>query len=160
MTLDRQAGYELLEHAVGLDIAIVKDEVMEMEDSVAQRLELQIDEEYVETSTFGLLFAIGILSFADAAPRGLSEMEYVEDDEFTLGDLLLHLGFVRGEVHLTTDYLRGRMMKTEVEVRKDGWVRITTRNRGEAASRWVMRLQGKKVLRSVAGGPTGDADGR
>jgi hypothetical protein len=148
MRSDYKAGYELLSQAVGLDIKVVENDVMEMRESVAQRLVLQLDEDELETSTFGFIFAIAVQSFADAAPRGLSEREYVKDDEFSLGDLLLHLRFVRGEVHLATDYLRGRMMKTDVEAR-NGWVRITTRNRGEAASRWVMRLQGKQILRPI-----------
>ena len=48
-----------------------------------------------------------------------------------------------------TDYVRGRMMKTDVTVFPDGRFTLTMTNRGEAASRWVAQLQGKKVLRRV-----------
>ena len=48
-----------------------------------------------------------------------------------------------------TDYVRGRMMKTDVTVFPDGRFTLTTTNRGEAASRWVTQIQGKKVLRPV-----------
>ena len=48
-----------------------------------------------------------------------------------------------------TDYVRGRMMKTDVTVSPDGRFTLTTTNRGEAASRWVAQIQGKKVLRPV-----------
>jgi len=43
----------------------------------------------------------------------------------------------------------GRMMKTDVTVFPDGRFTLTTTNRGEAASRWVTQIQGKKVLRPV-----------
>ena len=51
-----------------------------------------------------------------------------------------------------TDYVRGRMMKTDVTVFPDGRFTLTTTNRGEAASRWVAQIQGKKVLRPVRPG--------
>jgi hypothetical protein len=40
-------------------------------------------------------------------------------------------------------------MKTDVVVRHDGTFRIETTHRGEAATRWIARLQGKKVLAPV-----------
>jgi len=40
-----------------------------------------------------------------------------------------------------TDYVRGRMMKTDVTVFPDGRFTLTTTNRGEAASRWVALLR-------------------
>ena len=40
-------------------------------------------------------------------------------------------------------------MKTNVTVFPDGRFTLTMTNRGEAASRWVAQLQGKKVLRRV-----------
>jgi len=50
------------------------------------------------------------------------------------------------------------MMKTDVTVFPDGRFTLTTTNRGEAASRWVAQIQGKKVLRPVpaAGEPGAD----
>jgi len=47
------------------------------------------------------------------------------------------------------DYVRGRMMKTTVTVCPDGRFTLTTTNRGEAASRWVAQIQGKKIVRPV-----------
>ena len=55
-----------------------------------------------------------------------------------------------------TDYVRGRMMKTAVTVFPDGRFTLTTTNRGEAASRWVTQIQGKKVLRPVP--PAGEPE--
>ena len=97
----------------------------------------------------GLLYALGLLSFADARPRGASEMDFDANDHWTSGDMLRHFRFERGELHFDADYVRGRCMKTDVVVRRDGTFRIETTNRGEAATRWIARLQGKKVLAPV-----------
>ncbi len=40
-------------------------------------------------------------------------------------------------------------MKTNVTVFPDGRFMLTTTNPGEAASRWVAQIQGKKILRPV-----------
>jgi len=45
------------------------------------------------------------------------------------------------------------MMKTTVEVFPDGKIILETVNRGEAATRWVAKLQGKKLLSVMEGGP-------
>ena len=108
----------------------------------ALRLTLSFDDEdspeedradVVEWGALGLLFAIGVLSFADARPRGLSEIEYVESDDFRVLDLLAGLKFQNGELHLDTDYLRGRRLKTRVVVRSDGTGTLETIGRGKAA---------------------------
>ena len=97
----------------------------------------------------GFLFAIGVLSFADARPRGLSEIEYVESDDFRVSDLVAGLKFQNGELHLDTDYLRGRRLKTRVVVRSDGTGTLETIGRGKAALRWIARLKGEKPLRAL-----------
>jgi hypothetical protein len=45
--------------------------------------------------------------------------------------------------------LRGRCVKTSVDVSSDGRVSLDTVNRGQAATRWVDRFKGKKFLRPV-----------
>jgi hypothetical protein len=149
MSRYREAGGILLRQALTSDFEEVATQVTEFSGGVAERIDFRIDEDDLETSSFGLLFALAVFSFAEARPRGVSGVDYEENDEFGLEDLLLHLRFEGGNLMLSTDYLRGRMMKTDVTIGPDGSVQIVTRNRGEAASRWVMRLQGKKVLRSV-----------
>jgi len=47
------------------------------------------------------------------------------------------------------DYPRGRCVKTSVDVSGDGHVLLERVNRGQAATRWVDRLKGKKFLRPV-----------
>ena len=38
-----------------------------------------------------------------------------------------------GEMHFDADYLRGRCVKTEIVVRRDGRITLQTRGRGESA---------------------------
>jgi len=52
--------------------------------------------------------------------------------------------FKHGELRLHTDYVRGRSMKTDVTIRPDGSVTLTTWGRGQSALRWLDDLQGKK----------------
>jgi len=42
--------------------------------------------------------------------------------------------------------------QTDVTVFPDGRFTLTTTNRGEAASRWVAQIQGKKIVRPVPPG--------
>jgi hypothetical protein len=101
-------------------------------------------------SCFGLIFALAVLSFHGARPRGVSSVGgYDEDDTWTVGDMLKHLRFDHGRIEFYADYVRGRMMKTEVTVSSNGSIELETKGRGEAASRWVALLQGKKVLHAV-----------
>ncbi|HVO72063.1 MAG TPA: hypothetical protein VMT24_18565 [Aggregatilineaceae bacterium] len=102
-----------------------------------------------EWAAFGLIFALAVLSFADARPRGQSDIDFLEDDEFTVADLFECLRFSNGELRFSVDYLRGRCMKTDITVRRDGRMTLSTRNRGQAALRWLDRLEGKKTLKLV-----------
>jgi hypothetical protein len=126
------------------------------EGEFALRLALSFDDEdspqedradVVEWGALGFLFAVGVLSFADARPRGMSELEYNTADEFNVSDLVGALKYRAGELHLDTDYIRGRRMKTRVVVRPDGTGLLETIGRGKAALRWVGRLKGEKPLR-------------
>lgn len=103
----------------------------------------------VEHYAFGFIYALGALSFIDARPRGVSDMHFEDNDEWTVGDMLRRLRFERGELHFYADYVRGRCMKTTVIVRADGTFVLDTVNRGEAATRWIARLQGKKPIRAI-----------
>ncbi len=70
-------------------------------------------------------------------------------DQWSAADMLRGLEFARGRLHWHADYVRGRCIKTTVEVSPDGTVLVETVNRGEAATRWVDRLEGKKYLQAV-----------
>lgn len=104
------------------------------------------DSNVIESCAFGLIYALGVLSFADARPRG------------RLGHALPREGRVAGWRHapsppvrarpapLLRRYVRGRCLKTTIEIDWDGKITLETVNRGEAATRWVAKLQGKKVI--------------
>lgn len=111
-------------------------------------------EEIVEWGAFGFLFAITALSFHDARPRGASELHFQADDALTAADFLDALSFGRDGLRVQTDYLRGRSMKTEVTVRPDGTVTLTTWGRGKSALHWLDRLRGKKRVQAVQTGPS------
>jgi hypothetical protein len=102
-----------------------------------------------EHYAFGFIYALGVLSFADARPRGASGMYFEEKDDWAVGDMLRRLRFERGELHFYADYVRGRCMKTTVIVRADGTFMLDAVNRGEAATRWIAQLQGRRFLRTI-----------
>jgi hypothetical protein len=113
----------------------------------------------VEWSAFGFIYAIGLLSFHDARPRGVSDMHFEAQDAWTAADMQRHLRYERGRLSFETDYVRGRMMKTDVTIFPDGRFTLDTTNRGEAASRWVARIQGKKIIAAVPDARTPDSGG-
>lgn len=110
----------------------------------------EVAEDTVEWGSFGFMFAVAALSFADARPRGLSEGEYRERDELKVSDFLDGLRFVRGALRFDADYIRGRRIKTRITVRPDGIVTLETAGRGKSALRWLERLQGTKLMQVVA----------
>jgi hypothetical protein len=154
--------YELLRDATLAEIGVIEIQInpTSADDKhvrIEGRLGLEEDEDGepvndAEHYAFGFIYALGVLSFADARPRGVSGMHFEEKDDWSAGDMLRRLRFERGELRFYADYVRGRCMKTTIAVRADGTFMLDTVNRGEAATRWIARLQGKKVLR-----PVGDA---
>ena len=119
------------------------------DDDLHVRIRFRVEEDLVETCGIGLVYVLGLLSFHDGRPRGISGTWFEDDDEFTAADMLRHLQFTRGRLHMHVDYLRGRCIKTTVEISSDGEVMLETVNRGSAATRWVDRLRGKKFLEVV-----------
>lgn len=105
--------------------------------------------EIVEWSAFGFLFTLAALSFHDARPRGMSELDFRSGDEFTVADFCECLAFGERGLCLHTDYVRGRSMKTDVTIRPDGSVTLTTWGRGQNALRWIDQPQGKKRIAEV-----------
>jgi len=164
-TDDQAAALELIRSGTLVEFRILDVQVQPAPDEAefGVRIELQLGTQEegeelsndVEWGVFGFLFVLGMLSFADARPRGLSEAQFRENDEFCMADFLQGLTFVRGELHFTADYLRGRRMKTTVVVRSEGAVTLSTLGRGKTALRWLDRLQGKKTMRVVDGSAPG-----
>jgi hypothetical protein len=155
---DRPAGYKLIETGTLVEFEIVDTKIEPVPDGETSfvRIALQLGgleggdgEDQVEWGAFGVIFTLAALSFNDARPRGNSDADFVEKDEFTVADLFDCLSFFRGELRFEADYVRGRCMKTDIVVQSDGQVILQTRARDESALRWVERLQGKKALEVV-----------
>ncbi|MBY0274275.1 hypothetical protein K2Z84_02965 [Candidatus Binatia bacterium] len=147
--------HELITQAAGLvDLQVIDTQIEHFMGNTKVRIVMEEDPEVLESCALGLIFTFGALSFHDAKPRGVSA-DYADGvDEFTVSDLVRHLRFPKERIYFYADYLHGRMMKTSVEVSPDGKVVLETVNRGEAATRWVARLQGKKVVSLVGSQPT------
>jgi hypothetical protein len=161
----RMIGYELLKTGTLVSFRIVEEEVLSAPDEAEFGLRLQLkfvpddeDEEQdedeaaedtAEWGTFGFMFVVGVLSFAEAKPRNASVLEYEEKDEFRLADFIERLRFVRGELRFDADYIHGRRVKTRVVVRSNGTVTLETIGRGKAALRWLEQLKGKKIMQLV-----------
>ena len=156
---DRLAGYKLLEIGalVTLDVVDTRIETAPGSDMVFVRIDLRLGEEDEdgersddhEWGALGFIFCLAALSFHDARPRGVSGIDFAEQDELTVVDLVDHLRYERSELRFSADYVRGRCVKTDITIRGDGTATIETRNRGETALRWVQRLQGKKLMEVV-----------
>ena len=111
----------------------------------------KIDEDDVETSGFGLIYTLSLLSFWDARPAGSSEMHYSEEDAWWASDMLSCLRFQWGQLYFHADYVRGRRMKTTIQLTKEGELTLETSGRGTSATRWIGMIQGKKVLSVIQG---------
>jgi hypothetical protein len=131
------------EFGLRLQLKFVPDDGEEEEDADF------VAENTAEWGSFGFLFVLGVLSFAEAKPRNLSELVYEENDVFKLADFMEGLRFVRGELRFDADYIRGRRIKTRIVVRSNGTVTLETIGRGKAALRWLEQLRGKKLMQLV-----------
>jgi hypothetical protein len=155
---DRSAGMHLLEKGMLADFTILDVQVKPGPDDAefGVRIDLRLGEvdddisNDVEWGGLGFCFVLAVLSFADARPRGASEMDYEKDDQITLLDFLEGLSFVRGELHFRGDYIRGRRLKTDITVKADGAVTLETLGRGKAALQWLDRLKGKKMMSLIS----------
>jgi hypothetical protein len=155
------AANRLLESGALVGFRVLETSVQSSPDketfSVRAELALGDDEEedpsdLVEWRAFGFIFVLAVLSFADARPRGVSELDYVEGDQFSLSDLMDSLSFAQGELHFSADYIRGRCMKTDIRLASNRRVTLSTWGRGKQALFWLDRLKGKVPLRVVTGG--------
>lgn len=114
---------------------------------------IQTDEDLIEACAFGLIYTLGMLSFHDARPRGVSGEWFDANDQWNVVDMLRRLKFRDGQLRFYADYVRGRCMKTSVDVSSDGGILVETVNRGQALTRWVDRIRGKKALEAVENEP-------
>jgi hypothetical protein len=116
-----------------------------------RQVNLKIDEDDVEISAFGIVYTISLLSFLQGRPAGISGIDFKEKDIWSMEDFLLHLSFSQGRLKFYADYVRGRLIKTSIEVHRDGAIAMETVNRADLASQWVDYLQGKRHILEFIG---------
>ena len=76
----RHDAYELLARLAGLPIRVLMSEAAEQADFSSQCLRCKIRRHDVEDGGLAVIFALAVLSFHDARPRGNSHVAYVEED--------------------------------------------------------------------------------
>ena len=143
--------HELIRTAAATEFEVIhtKIEPTAGGDDTHVRVTLRMDEADVEVFAIALIYVLGALSFHDGRPRGVSGNWFEDDDQWTAADMLRHFEFRRGRLSFYADYVRGRCLKTTVEVDRDGTVLVETVNRGEALLRWIDQIKGKKYLQPV-----------
>ena len=141
--------YKLLEESVGIPIEIISNEFKEIASNTYHRIVFQIKEEEPDLWALGVLFALSLMSFSFAAPRGISEMYFIPDEEWNLEYFVKGLEFENKCLCFSSDYVSGRLMKTDIVFESGGRVTLTTRNRGRGAERWLTHLQGKKHIQPL-----------
>ena len=137
---------EYISQAMTTEYKLVSSCLNQIADIPSQEIKIQIDEDEVETSAFGIMYSISLLSFLQGRPAGASVIEYQEQDVWSLEDFHRHLSFIYGKLRFEADYVRGRLIKTVVEISKDGTILIKTINRADLASQWVEYLLGKRSM--------------
>jgi hypothetical protein len=142
--------HEILRAAPLVRFRILRAEGEERRDGSWQRVTCHVHREDLPWGAVPMIYVIGVSSFADARPRGRSEIDYEDKDEWTVADMASRLRFERSSLSFEADYVRGRMVKTDVTVGPDGRLIVETRNRHEMALRWLRTLKGQKHLRLVA----------
>jgi hypothetical protein len=141
--------YTLLEDTVGIPIEIITNEFREIADNTYHRIIFQIKEEEPDLLAMGVLFSLSLMSFSFSAPRGISEMYFIPDEEWNLEYFVQGLEFENKCLCFSSDYVSGRLMKTDIVFESGGRVTLTTRNRGRGAERWLTHLQGKKHIQPL-----------
>jgi len=130
----------LLEDGRVLDLKVVETTIETLDAAIGRvRITLKDDPEVLTTCAWGLIFAIGALSFDDA------EIDVVANDEWMAADMMRCLAFDRGRLYFHADHVRGRCMKTTIEIDREGTITLETLSRGEVATRWISKLQGKQA---------------
>jgi hypothetical protein len=117
--------------------------------NIYQEIVFQLNEEEPDLYALGVLFSLSLMSFTYAAPRGSSYIEFVQDEDWRIEYFLDGLRYENQNLCFKSDYVSGRLMKTDITFKSGGHVTIRTRNRGKGAERWLLHLQGKRHIRPV-----------
>lgn len=74
-----------------------------------------VEEEEPDDSAIGILFTLSLMSFTYSAPRRYSENLFVPDEDWNFSYFIEGLRFRCGSICFTSDYVSGRLMKTDSE---------------------------------------------
>jgi len=143
MDNNKSSAFNLLDGTIGISIDILSNEFEEFAGNSHHKIVFQIQEEEPDIFAIGVLFALSLMSFTFSGPRGYSEIEFIPDEDYSLGYFVNGLEFRHQRICFSADYVSGRLMKTDIEFEAGGKVTLTTRNRGRGADRWLTHLQGK-----------------
>ena len=156
MSIDnnKKVGTNLLDMTIGIELEVLENDYQEHnlstgETNSAHKIVFQIKEEEPDLSAMGVLFALALMSFTYAVPRGYSFNDFIPDEDYSLGYFVEGLHFERGVLSHESDYVSGRCVKTDITYEPGGKVTISTRNRGRGADRLLIHLQGKKHIQAV-----------
>lgn len=154
MDTEKSTLLRLLKQTVGTPVKIISNEYEEVpygdgQVNSYQKIVFQVQEEEPDLWAIGILFTLSLMSFTYSAPRGYSEKLFIPDEEWNCSYFVNGLEFERGAVRFSSDYVSGRLMKTDIVFEPGGKVTLTTRNRARGAERWLMNLQGKKHIQQV-----------
>lgn len=154
MDIDKSLPYELLYSTLGIPIEVLSNEYKDFPGfegtiNTYQEIVFQIKEEEPEIWAIGVLYTLSLISFSFASPRGMSEIDFIPDEEWNLGYFVKGLEFKRKSLRFSPDYVSGRLMKTDIKFESGGKVTRSTRNRGRGAETWLSLLQGKRHIKRV-----------
>ena len=106
--------YRLLEETVGIPIEIISNEFNELASNTHHKFVFQIKEEEPDLWAIGVLFTLSLMSFSFSAPRGISEIHFIPDEEWNLEYFVQGLEFENKCLRFSSDYVSGRLMKTDI----------------------------------------------
>jgi hypothetical protein len=141
--------HKLLDATIGISVEIISDEFNEVSTNTYHKVVFQIKEDESDIYAIGVLFTLSLMSFTFSAPRGYSENFFIPDEKWNFEYFLQGLEFKDRCLCFSSDYVSGRMMKTDIIFEAGGRVTLATRNRGRGADRWLAHLQGKKHIRAI-----------
>ena len=154
MDIEKTQAYDLLDGTVGIPIEILSNQYEEFPGyesttNTYQEIIFQVKEEEPDIFAIGVLFSLSLISFSYASPRGYSDKYFIPDEQWNLGYFIRGLEFKRKALCFSSDYISGRLMKTDITFESGGKVTLSTRNRGRNAETWLSLLQGKRHIKRV-----------
>lgn len=149
MDTSKSLPYHLLEETVGIPVEILSNKFKEIsgyEGTVNsyQEIVLQVKEEEPDLFAIGVLYTISLMSFSFATPRGISEEYFIPEEQWNLGYFIQGLEFRDKSLCFSSDYVSGRLMKTEIIFESGGRVTLIP-STGEGVLRgslWICKANG------------------